>query len=97
MDNLNDSDLKGKEINLMGNDKDYNIGVNKNNAVGSKENFDSNKFSEIEGTSKLDRDTLDEPIIETLKRDLIKIVHKIEYVLIPRTTANEKKQLRNCK
>ncbi len=54
-------------------------------------------MEDAEGINSINLDTLDEPILETLKRDFIKIVHKIEYVLIPRTTAKETKQLRNCK
>jgi hypothetical protein len=42
-------------------------------------------------------DTLDEPVIETLKRDFISIYHKLLYVLIPRTEADQNKNLRNCK
>ncbi len=42
------------------------------------------------------RDTLDEKISETLHRDMTMILHKIEYVLKPRSVAESHKQLRNC-
>ncbi len=41
------------------------------------------------------RDTLDEKISETLHRDLTMILHKIEYVLKPRSVADSSKQLKN--
>ena len=39
--------------------------------------------------------TLDEPVTLTLARDLLRILHKIEYVLIPHTNVNKKKELQN--
>ncbi len=39
---------------------------------------------------------MDEKISETLQRDMTMILHKIEYVLKPRSVAESHKQLRNC-
>lgn len=40
-------------------------------------------------------DTLDESIADTLKRDLSRICHKCQYVLIPRFKVDKKKELQN--
>ncbi len=39
--------------------------------------------------------TLDESVLTTLTRDLIRICHKLEYVLIPRIKVDKKKELQN--
>ena len=51
---------------------------------------------DVEPNVVIDRDTLDEKISDTLKRDMTMILHKIEYVLRPRSVAESHKQLRNC-
>ena len=51
---------------------------------------------DVEPDLVIDRDTLDEKISDTLKRDMTMIIHKIEYVLRPRSVAESHKQLRNC-
>jgi hypothetical protein len=94
MSAYNSEDLQGKDINLIGPDKEFKFTNNRGEVL--EEKVKENKYADIEGLNNLELDTLDEPIVETLKRDLIKILHKIEYAVIPRTTANEKKQLRNC-
>jgi hypothetical protein len=97
MDDYNSDDLKGKKINLIGHESDFNIEMNKNHTVESKDNKEINKIQDTIESNKLHLDTLDEPIIDTLKRDLFIILNKIQYVMKPRTTASENKQLRNCK
>jgi hypothetical protein len=94
MSAYNIEDLKGKDINLIGPENNNKISNNRKEGLEGK--VKDQRYSDIEGLNHLDLDTLDEPIVETLKRDFIKILHKIEYAVIPRTTANDNKQLRNC-
>ena len=44
---------------------------------------------------KNEYDTLDETICDTLSRDLYRICHKCQYVLIPRFSVDKKKELQN--
>ena len=79
--------------------------VNQNQKL---DNLDKNKKIEIINESSsinekqihLDKEvrlsnynTLDESVSSTLARDLLRIIHKIEYVLIPRTNVNKKKRI----
>jgi hypothetical protein len=91
MNDSNKDELHGKNINLLS--AGINIGGPSANIEGAKDIENPNPD---ESFSKLELDTLDEPIVDTLKRDLVRMVHKLEYVLIPRTIANQNKQLRNC-
>jgi len=83
MATLTQEDLNGKNIILI--DENKNDLKDKNVNVEPKES----KVSEF--------DTLDEPISQTLKRDVINMYNKLQYVLIPRTSADQNKNLRNCK
>ncbi len=42
-------------------------------------------------------DTLDEAVIETLKRDMYMIYNKLQVVLWPKTQSDKSKNLRSCK
>jgi hypothetical protein len=96
MSGLNQSDdLHGKDIILLGNEAGPAIGgipsnTDQNNLANKNEVIDD------EGNISSHIDTLDESVYDTLKRDFVRMVHKLEHVLIPRTTANNTKQLRNC-
>lgn len=81
------NELQGKNIVLLDNTNKVNLGESE--AVKNEEALNSSVLSEY--------DTLDESVVATLKRDFTKMYHKLEYVLIPRTTASSSKQLRNCK
>jgi len=97
MNDYNSDDLIGKEINLIGHENDFNIEMSKSKTVESKDNKEANRIQDTLESNKLHLDTLDEPIIVTLKRDLFIILNKIKYVMKPRTTGSENKQLKNCK
>ena len=84
--NNNDDDLQGKNIILINNTEAVGV-QGSSQKIG--DNFDGESVSS-------NMDTLDESVYDTLTRDFIRMVHKCEYVLIPRTTAMETKQLRNC-
>jgi hypothetical protein len=58
--------------------------INKNAEIGEPVDNNLMKF-----------ETLDEPVSQTLKRDLLRILHKLEYVLIPRFNADKSKDLQN--
>jgi hypothetical protein len=58
-------------------------------------NRDDNAVGEEDIEAPTLRDTLDEKISETLQRDMTMILHKIEYVLKPRSVAESHKQLKN--
>lgn len=98
-DSLNNSDLKGKNIILLGTEDNKAQGV-KNQ--GNINNFGSDKAQghDIENnlnSSAVDLDTLDESISETLKRDFTMIYQKLLFVLIPKNSAGKAKSLRSCK
>jgi hypothetical protein len=81
-------DLHGKNIILLSNN------ANSSNVGGEHEKEQhANPVENISGIF----DTLDEPISETLKRDFVSMFHKLQYVLLPRPSASDNKNLRNCK
>jgi hypothetical protein len=80
---------------LMG--KNINLGVSPQNNE-NKVNPLNDIEEDLKDLKDLNHpDTLDEPVYDTLKRDFVKIVHKIQQVLFPKTTADQTKSLRNCK
>lgn len=85
------NDLSGKNIVLINEPKPAMNNVVKSNNI----NQDNNAEQDIESNiSQID--TLDESVYETLKRDFVMMLHKLEQVLIPKTTIDNSKQLRNC-
>ncbi len=86
------NEFQGKNINLLeGGLAGPSAQVQNENKVNPLNEVDQ-ELKEIDHP-----DTLDETIYATLERDLVKIVHKIEQVMIPRTTADQTKSLKNCK
>lgn len=79
-------DLQGKNIILLGNNPGDASHANK-----GENNLNANDLEKNSMSKALEFDTLDESISETLS-----MLHKLEYVLVPRTHANENKKLRNC-
>ena len=87
----NTDELQGKDIVLL------NLQF-KPAGADNKAPENNNKEDNFDLESKnSNMDTLDESVTDTLKRDFVRMINKLEYVLIPRTIAAESKQLRNCK
>ncbi len=86
--NDKNNELIGKNINLIEEGVSSQNNQNKVNAL----NDIGDELKDLNHP-----DTLDEPVYDTLKRDFVKIIHKIEQVLIPKATADQTKSLRNCK
>jgi hypothetical protein len=95
MSALNSSmDLSGKNIVLIN-----EPGPVMNQMAKSNNNIqqDNNNVEQDVESNISQIGTLDESVYETLKRDFVMMLHKLEQVLIPKTTIDNSKQLRNCK
>ena len=83
-------DLVGGTSNQISN-KDPRI-IIPNRPIDTKQQEEKHK----EGDEKESNySTLDETVLETLGRDLKRICHKLEYVLLPRFSANKSTELQN--
>ena len=88
LNNNSNSNPNQKNENIENNDKIEIIPPSETSIINQKFHLDKEvRFSNYS--------TLDESIGATLARDLIRICHKLEYVLIPRIKVDKKKELQN--
>ena len=78
-----DNIIQNNDIKLV--DASNSSGINNNNTTNENEKKISS--SNVE--------TLDEPIIDTFKRDLLRICYKLKNVIIPTLNAKKKEELQN--
>ena len=84
-DIIQNNDIKLVDSSNFNND---NKNTNDNNNINNNNNENENKkASNVE--------TLDEPIMDTFKRDLYRICYKLKHVVIPSLNAKKKEELHN--
>ena len=90
LDDNNFKTFEGIQIKL---NENLNEDTNTRTTIDSKQILLQSPSDSISDNQTLN--TLKEPIIDTLKRDLYNIKEKIKFVLLPKSTDNYK-QLYNC-
>ena len=87
-DIIQNNDIKLVDTSNFNNDNNKKILDNNNNTINNDNvNENEKKTSNVE--------TLDEPIMDTFKRDLYRICFKLKHVVIPSLNAKKKEELHN--
>ena len=102
---LRDSNVKNiinKDDNQNNKDNEKNIDTSKIDETNAKINADNNglfnqkiQIQTEDDTIESNRMTLDEPVLESLKRDLFRIYNKLKHVITPRLTSRKIEELYN--
>jgi hypothetical protein len=85
-----DNIIQNNDIKLV--DASNSSGINNNNTTNENENNENHHENKKVSS---DVETLDEPIIDTFKRDLLRICYKLKNVIIPSLNARKKEELQN--
>ena len=98
-DTNNDKNQKENNINNFGNDKsssqDKTTAISREMSMTPEEGQNKNIEISSEESTEISKSTLDEPIMETLKRDLFAIANKVKYVAVPKMTERKLEELYN--
>ena len=101
MNNPNNNNPTPNSINNNNFSKPINANQEKAPSFGvinmptSEENQNKNIVISTEEPKEIEKSTLDEPILTTLKRDLTAILNKIKYVAVPKMTERKLEELYN--
>ena len=91
--NDNNQNKKSDSQNYTGSEKPPSFGVV--NVPMSEENQNKNITLTSDTSSEIEKSTLDEPILTTLRRDFTAICNKIKYVAVPKMTERKLEELYN--
>ena len=98
-DNNNDKNQKENKININNFDKEKSSSqekvISRGMSMSQDENQNKNIVISADESTEIIKSTLDEPIMTTLKRDLLTIANKIKYVAVPKMTERKLEELYN--
>ncbi len=98
-DNNNDKNQKENKININNFDNEKSSSqekvISREMSMSQDENQNKNIVISADESTEIIKSTLDEPIMTTLKRDLLTIANKIKYVAVPKMTERKLEELYN--